>query len=298
MTVSLNMRTMIARKTMKQSAVTTTPGYDPPYKDLYIYYLKGRVGNDPALKKEHFIGTWQEADDSFLFFKRSADDSIAELLRSQPHLVFQDSYQMSYEQWQGNAVVPFQVGCLQVVPPWHAAAANMDEGGILLDPGVVFGTGSHPTTHDCLTALQLAFDFQPAARVLDLGTGTGLLALAAVRLGAAQVLAVDLNHLAAETTRRNVVLNRMADRMLVVQGDAINFIDIFSDLIVSNIHYDVMRRLICTPGFSRQKQFILSGLLRSEAREIEYQLHRQPVQIVHKWERDATWYTYYGRSQA
>lgn len=271
---------------------------DQPYGDLYIYYFKGRIGDDPALQKEDFIGNWQEADDSFLFFKRSADDRIAELLERQPHLVFQDSYQMSYEQWQGNAVIPFQVGCLRVVPPWHADAAKRDESAILLDPGVVFGTGSHPTTHDCLAALQLAYDFQPARRVLDLGTGTGLLALAAVRLGAAQVLAVDLNHLAAVTTRRNATLNAMADRILTVQGNAINFMDIFSDLMVSNIHYDVMRRLICTPGFRRQKQFILSGLLRSEAREIEYQLRRQPVKIIHKWERDATWYTYYGRGQA
>jgi ribosomal protein L11 methyltransferase len=287
----------MVQRAMAQSNISSKPCYDQPCKDLYIYYLKGRVDPDPILGKGDFIGNWQEADDSFLFFKRSADDSISELLGRQPHLVFQDSYQMSYEQWQGNAVVPFQVGCLTVTPPWHADAGSTGETDILLDPGVVFGTGSHPTTYDCLTALQMAFDFQPARRVLDLGTGSGLLALAAARLGAAQVLAVDLNHLAAETTRRNAVLNRMTDRILAVQGNAINFMDTFSDLMVSNIHYDIMRQLIRTPGFSRQKQFILSGLLRSEAREIEYQLRRQPVKIVHKWDRDATWYTYYGRNQ-
>jgi ribosomal protein L11 methyltransferase len=72
---------------------------------------------------------------------------------------------------------------------------------ILMDPGVVFGTGTHPTTHDCLSALQLAFDRQAVTRVLDVGTGTGLLALAAAKMGRASRVAVDLNHLAAETAR-------------------------------------------------------------------------------------------------
>ncbi|RJQ70215.1 MAG: methyltransferase domain-containing protein [Desulfobacteraceae bacterium] len=273
--------------------------YEPPYKDLCIYYLKGRIGRDLLLEKEKdFIGNWEEADDSFLFFKRPADRCMNGLLGRQPHLVLHDRYQMSYEQWQGDTVSPFRVGCLQVTPPWHAEAHRLDKTGILLDPGVVFGTGSHPTTRDCLTALQRAFEFRSPASVLDLGTGTGLLALAAVRLGARKVLAVDLNHLAAQTARRNAVLNRMTDRLCVVQGNAINFMDISSDLMISNVHYEVMRHLIAAPGFARQKQFILSGLLRTQAREIEYQLHKQTVEIVHKWEQDGTWHTYYGHNNA
>lgn len=272
--------------------------YEPPYKDLFIYYLKGRVQRDPVFEELGFIGNWQEADDSFLFFKHPAENSVAELLRRQPRLTLQDSYQMSYEQWQGDAVRPFAVECLKIVPPWHAEAEHADEADILLDPGVVFGTGTHPTTRDCLAALQQAFDYQPATRAVDLGTGTGLLALAAVRLGATRVLAVDMNYLAVQTARRNAVLNRMADRMLVVQGNAINFMDISSDLMVSNIHYEIMRELICAPAFSQQKQFILSGLLRSQARAIEDRLRCQPVTIVRKWDRDGTWFTYYGRRNA
>jgi ribosomal protein L11 methyltransferase len=174
----------------------------------------------------------------------------------------------------------------------------MDENGILLDPGVVFGTGTHPTTHDCLTALQWAFEYQVPQRVIDLGTGTGLLALAAVRLGATRVLAVDLNPLAVRTARRNAVLNRMTQRMLVVQGDAINFMDVPGDLVISNIHYEIMRHLVAAPGFTRCRQFVLSGLLRSQAREIEHVLHTQPVEIVRKLDRDGIWYTYYGRCHA
>jgi len=77
-----------------------------------------------------------------------------------------------------------------------------------------------------------------------------------------------------------------------------DFMDISSDLMVSNIHYAVMRELVAARGFSRQKRFVLSGLLRSQAREIEHQLRGHPVEIIEKWERDGTWFTYYGRAVA
>ncbi len=269
--------------------------YQPPYQDLHIYYLHGRVSGNPITGNDHFIGNWEEEGDSFLFFKEPADECVQALLRAQPHLSLQDQFQMTYEQWQGDRLTPLQVGRLKVVPPWHPEAAELDEMGILLDPGVVFGTGTHPTTHDCLSALELALEAEQVDMVLDLGTGTGLLALAAARLGARRVLAVDLNRLAVETARRNVIYNQLASRILTAQGNAMDFIDISSDLMVSNIHYAVMRPMLAQDGFSRHQQFILSGLLRSQAREIEDLLRRQPVEIIRKWERDATWFTFYGR---
>jgi len=276
--------------------MTLNPTYQPPYKDLWIYYLRGRVSGDPIVGAEDFIGNWEEAEDSFLFFKQPADGQVRALLDRQRHLILQDRFEMTYEEWQGGAMEPLCAGRLRVVPPWHAEAAALAEGDILLDPGVVFGTGTHPTTYDCLTALQMAFDAQPVADVLDLGTGTGLLALAAAHLGARRVLAVDLNRLAAQTARANVQINGMDRRVLVAQGNAMNFMDLSNDLMVSNIHYEVMRHLVAADGFTAQKQFILSGLLRTQAREIEYQLRRQPVEILRKWEHEHTWFTYYGRS--
>ncbi|MFZ1985798.1 MAG: 50S ribosomal protein L11 methyltransferase [Desulfatitalea sp.] len=276
--------------------MTFNAPYQPPYKELCIYYLKGRIIGDPIVGDEDFIGNWEEAEDSFLFFKQPDDGRVQALLAQQPHLALLDRFEMTYEEWQGGTMEPIRAGRLRVVPAWHAEAAALAGGDILLDPGVVFGTGTHPTTYDCLTALQLAFDARPVAEVLDLGTGTGLLALAAARLGARRVLAVDLNRLAAQTARVNVRTNGMDHRVLVVQGNAINFMDLSNDLMVSNIHYEVMRHLVVADGFAAQKQFILSGLLRTQAREIEYQLRRQPVEILRKWEHEHTWFTYYGRS--
>jgi len=269
-----------------------------PYQDLNIYYIRGHVQGNPFSTHENYIGNWQEGEDSFLFFKVPADEEVRLLVQRQAHLVLEDRFQMTYEEWQGQAVGPFQVGRLTFIPPWLDAPASSNARAIVLDPGVVFGNGRHPTTSDCLVAIQMAFDAQPIHTVLDLGTGTGLLALAAARLGAGAVIAVDLNRLAAETAQRNVIANQMGSSVLVAQGNAMDFMDISSDLMVSNIHYAVMRELVAARGFGRQKRFVLSGLLRSQAREIEYQMRGQPVEIIEKWERDGTWFTYYGRAVA
>jgi ribosomal protein L11 methyltransferase len=107
---------------------------------------------------------------------------------------------------------------------------------------------------------------------------------------------VDLNPLAARTAHRNVTLNGLTGRILVAQGDAEKFIDFTSDLVVSNLHYDVMKNLIRAKGFLKKKRFILSGLMRHEAARIESTLAELPVTIIHRWDQDGIWHTFYGSS--
>jgi ribosomal protein L11 methyltransferase len=266
----------------------------PPYDQLYIYYIKGRIREDSALSSSSFIGNWEEEGDSFLFYKEPADALVEKAIKSQSHLVLADRFNMSYEAWQGDRIAPLSVGRIFVKPPWDKTPPPPDKLSLFLDPGVVFGNGQHSTTKDCLEAMQLAFKHQAITRVADLGTGTGLLAMAATVLGAERVLAVDLNKLATQTARQNVNLNAMADRILVVQGDAKNFMDVNCDLMVSNIHYAVMRLMIKEPGFRAYKQFVLSGLLRSQTHEIERLLNCQAARIIRKWDQDGTWFSYWG----
>ncbi len=268
-----------------------------PYQDLYIYYLTGRISGEPRIVHPDLIGDWEEEGDTFLFFHRPADDWVRGLLGRQSGVTLADQFKMSYAEWQGGQIEPLQVGRLIILPAWQAPQSPPSAGTILLDPGVVFGTGTHPTTAHCLEALQLAFADAPFDRVLDIGTGTGLLALAAARLGANRVVAVDLNQLAVETARHNVVRNGLARKIVVIKGNAKNFIDLACDLVVSNIHYEVMRQLIAEPGFQSQRRFILSGLLRSQARRIEDELLRRSMRIVRRWEQDAVWFTFYGRKE-
>jgi ribosomal protein L11 methyltransferase len=267
-----------------------------PYEDLYIYQLGGKLTSHKEIPRNRFIGNWEEDDFSFLFFSDPVHDEIKALLSAQPQLTFIDSYHMPYAQWQGTEFAAFDQGCFQIIPPWENGGQwRPDKLSIILDPGIVFGTGAHPTTRDCLDAVQLACQERTPDRVLDLGTGTGLLALAAARLGCRLNLAVDLNLLAAKTAKKNVGLNRLEKQIAVVQGHAEAFIDCPADLLIANIHYDVMQKLICTKGFSTQKRFILSGLLRSEAKQVRIELERLPAKILKSWTHEGIWHTFYGQ---
>jgi len=269
---------------------------DNPYKDLYIYYLDGRLKSNHKIFYDHFIGNWQEDEFSFLFFSRPSSKEVEKILRSNPGLTLLEEFHMTYDQWQGNKIAPFKIGRFHILPPWEKRSNRTDasskEFTVLLDPGVVFGNGLHPTTQDCLKSLEMVFLRENIASALDLGTGTGLLSLAASLLGCKSTLAVDFNLLAANTALKNVRLNGLENTILVAQARAEDFIDSPSDLMIANIHYDVMMQIITSQGFLKKKWFILSGLLRSQARDLRFKLSQLPVSIIKEWERDAIWHTF------
>ncbi|MBI2887936.1 MAG: 50S ribosomal protein L11 methyltransferase [Chloroflexi bacterium] len=105
---------------------------------------------------------------------------------------------------------------LVIKPTWERYEPRRRDVVIELDPGMAFGTGDHPTTRACLRALERLI--LPGDRVLDLGTGSGILAIAAARLGASAVLAVDVDPIAVEAARANCVSNGVATVVTVVLG--------------------------------------------------------------------------------
>ena len=152
---------------------------------------------------------------------------------------------------------------LWIVPSWHEtpdpAAINL-----ILDPGMAFGTGSHPTTRLCLEWLEK--QVRPNCSVLDYGCGSGILAIAAGRLGAGQVAGVDIDPQAVEAARANAENNGVralfADSAEPVAGEY--------DLVVANILSNPLRLLapaICAHVRSGG-QLALSGILREQAEEI------------------------------
>ncbi len=242
-----------------------------------------------------FIGNWEEDGFSFLFFSRPSHAELEKLLKKHPSLTLIDKYNMTYDEWQGGTIVPFRAGGFLIEPPWHTESERSPEDKqIILDPGIVFGTGTHPTTNDCLEALEIVFCSNDVKSVIDLGTGTGLLALAAAALGCRKVLAVDFNLLAVKTARKNIRLNGFEDRLMAVHGRAEDLIFCSADLVIANIHYDVMKRLISSEEFLNKKMFIISGLLRSQAGNVLSILSQYPVKIIKKWEQEGIWHTYLG----
>ena len=265
-------------------ALTLTDDADNPV-------LEPGVGETPL---------WPSVCVTALFSGDTPVDSLARILSLVPgverpqHVSFR---KFEDQQWERLWMDRFKPMCfgkgLWIVPTDQDVPAGATH-VLKLEPGLAFGTGTHPTTRDCLDAVQLACRARAPERVLDLGTGTGLMALAAARLGCRLNLAVDLNLLAAKTAEKNVRLNRLKNQIAVVRGYAEAFIDCPADMLIANIHFDVMQKLIKANGFKTKKRFILSGLLRSEAKQVRIELERASAKVIKSWTHEGIWHTFYG----
>ena len=240
---------------------------------------------------EGFMGNWIEEGSSFLFFQRPADNVIASLLKMRTDLDLINDYHFLYEQWQGGSLSEVKIADFVIIPAWEKIEGNKEEIKIVLDPGVVFGNGLHPTTSDCLRAISFAKKHRPLNKVLDLGTGTGVLALAAAFLGAERVLAIDLNPLCVKTATNNVGLNDLDNIVQVAEGSAEEFVNESADLVVANVHYDVIQMILDKRVFWNKDWIILSGLMRSQFRDTKVKLERSNFRILHEWDYDMIWFT-------
>jgi len=267
----------------------TAPRPDCPYDELHIYELAGLIEPAEPDPAAGFLGCWLEAGSAFLFFDRPNE---AEARRLAGNVAVRERYAMSYFDWQGRqAVAPFRVGPLLIRPPWASARAG--EGPeILLDPGLVFGAGNHPTTRDCLAALvELNRRGRLPASALDLGCGSGILSLAAAGLGVERVTAVDLNPLCVQTSRYNVELNGLAGRIEVLRADALGLARRPAGLVLANLEAGLIEALAGAGCFQDREAIILSGLTRSHAGRVEDLVIAAGLNLERRWIADSTWFT-------
>ncbi|MCM3746387.1 50S ribosomal protein L11 methyltransferase [Paenibacillus pasadenensis] len=115
---------------------------------------------------------------------------------------------------------------LTIKPTWEEYEASEGEVVLEIDPGMAFGTGTHPTTSLCLRALESTI--REGDEVIDVGTGSGILAIGAVKVGAGRVLAVDLDPVAVSSAIENASLNGLEDRIQVLQSDLLGVLKISS----------------------------------------------------------------------
>jgi len=277
----------------KQGSKKTTGNlFPPPSPDLYIYLMKGVLREkDEEFLGNAFMGNWVEGESSFLFFSRPSRERVMGLLNDCPDLELDDDYHFSYDEWQGGGLDVLEIDPFVIVPPWLKNQPDNNAIKILLDPGVVFGNCLHPTTRDCLRAVSLVAGETELGRVFDLGTGTGVLAIAAALLGTKSVLAIDLNPLCVKTTNKNVELNHQQKVISVIEGEAGDFVDEPVDLMIANIHHEVVKSLLEKSFFKKKIKLIISGLMRSQFREIKKQLERRGFKLLREWDHDTTWFT-------
>ncbi len=135
------------------------------------------------------------------------------------------------EAWKAH-YHPLRIGRRLVIRPlWTEVELGADDVEVALDPGMAFGTGTHPTTQLCLEAIEALMPL--GVNVLDLGTGSAILAIAAAKLGAASVLALDIDPIAVEAAAKNVEQNGVSDKITVQEGS-------LSSVITSARRFDFM----------------------------------------------------------
>jgi ribosomal protein L11 methyltransferase len=174
---------------------------------------------------------------------------------------------------------PLAVGQrLQVVPVWSEAPAS-ERLSIRLEPGMAFGTGLHPSTRLCLMALEERVT--PGGSVLDVGSGSGILSIAAAALGARSVTAMDIDPAAVEATRANARLNGFDRRIVVLQADVAELSSAGQwDAVVANLLAGVITRHASNLAASVAPGgwLMASGVLADQAEEVEAALEKQGLE--------------------
>ena len=205
------------------------------------------------------------------------------------------------EDWENNwkqYYKPMEIGQrLLVIPQWE----QVDPGQrvpLILDPGLTFGTSSHATTRLCLTALEKTV--AQGDRVLDLGCGSGILSIAALRLGASQALAVDIDDKCLDVAYENAALNGIGkDRYTVRVGDVLSDgslrreLEGSYDIVVANIVADVIIALApLVPSMLRPGgTFLCSGIIDDRAEEVRAALEAAGWTVLETQSADG-WFAY------
>jgi ribosomal protein L11 methyltransferase len=178
------------------------------------------------------------------------------------------------EEWE-KTIQPIRVGeRIVIAPTWHEYQALPGQIVLTIDPKMSFGTGHHESTRLILKLLEK--HLRRAKRVLDIGTGTGILAIAAVKLGAASAVAVDNDEWSYNNARENIRLNRVEGRVSIIYGEIASVPPSAFDVVLANIQRDVIEEILgeikdrLAPGGI----VLLSGLLADDREAILKGLRR------------------------
>lgn len=174
---------------------------------------------------------------------------------------------------------------LVIKPSWETYEAQPGEHVIKIDPGMAFGTGTHHTTNMCMARLE---EVMPEnAIVYDVGTGSGILAIAAALLGAKEVKAVDIDSMACRVARENIADNALSDKIEVREGDLLHGTEGQADLIIANIIADIIIMFVKDVPFRLKEGgiFLTSGIITERAEDVRKAAEEAGLKYIHTTER-------------
>lgn len=169
---------------------------------------------------------------------------------------------------------------LTIVPSWESyEAASSEEKIITLDPGMAFGTGTHPTTNLTLQALETVV--RGGETVLDVGTGSGVLSIACSLMGAKEIYAYDLDEVAVRSAQENVDMNEGTENIKVAANDLLKGVEHSADIIVANILADIIKLMIPDAWrlLKSDGTFIISGIIEDKKDMILEEIYSQGFEV-------------------
>ena len=214
----------------------------------------------------------------------------------EPHPATIDVAHVKSEKWEEAwkaAFPPQRVGKrMLITPTWHATPHNETDILIQLDPGMAFGTGYHPTTRLSLELLEGTLE--PHHQVADIGTGSGILTIAAVKLGAKHVDAIELDPTAIPVAAANFQTNDVTPSVRLSQGDGLKGVESKYHLIIGNILTKAILPIIpeCPSRLHPAGIVIFSGILETELEQVQSALeenHFECLHVIRETEDSITW---------
>ena len=295
--------------------ITKSEALEPISGIFYGLDCKGVAIEDPQdiLGREQGPLTWDFADINVLEHKGkfalvkgyfSDEDNIEEIVKYVKEKVQEirelgidvgegtvESEIMHEEDWANNwkkYYKPTKVGEKIVVKPiWEEYEAKEGELVLELDPGMAFGTGEHETTRMCIQALERYV--KEESTVFDVGCGSGILAIAAAKLGAKLAVGVDLDPVAVESSIENVGYNKL-NNIEILHGNLVEVIDGKADIVVANILAEII--CILTDDVKRVLKdggiFITSGIIHDRVDMVCEKLEATGFEVIEK-NRDGEW---------